>query len=207
MNPLSNYFETLTEQELRILKSSFDNTEGMVNFEEAVLLYCLAKEIDTGCVIEVGSYRGRSTVFLARGSMAGASVPVFAVDPHREFMGVLGGVFGPRDRTAFYEAMLKNECSEIVSLINLSSEQFSTSWTTAISLLWVDGDHSYEGVKRDFNCWAPNLSSDALVAFDDAADPNLGPRQLINELVATLDFEEVLAVGKIVVIRRRTVKE
>jgi sporulation protein YlmC with PRC-barrel domain len=45
-----------------------------------------------------------------------------------------------------------------------------------------------------------------LVAFDDATDPNLGPRQLINELVATIDFEEVMAVGKIVVIRRRTVK-
>jgi hypothetical protein len=151
MNLLSNYFEALTEQELLILKSSFDKTEGMVSFEEAALLYCLAKEVDTGCVIEVGSYRGRSTVFLARGSMAGSSVPVFAVDPHKAFIGVLGGVFGPSDRTAFYETMLKNECSEIVSLINLSSEQFSGSWTAVISLLWIDGDHSYEGVKRDFN--------------------------------------------------------
>jgi len=189
-----------------MLRSCFDETEGMVSFDEAVLLYCLAKDVNTGCVVEVGSYRGRSTVFLGRGSLAGSLVPVYAVDPHRPFVGVLGGVFGPKDRTAFYRAMLKHECSEIVSLVNLSSDQFCSSWNMPISLLWIDGDHSYEGVKRDFICWAPHLAKDALIAFDDAADPNLGPRQLINELLASSNFKEVVSVGKVVVVRPGLVK-
>lgn len=174
----------------------------MVSFEEAMLLYFLAREVQSGCIVEVGSYRGRSSVFLGKGSLDGASAPVYAIDPHKSFIGVLGGVFGPKDRTAFYRAMLNNECSEIVSLINLSSELFSSSWKEPISLLWIDGDHSYEGVKRDFECWLPHLQTNATIAFDDATDPKLGPRKLIDELIASKLFEEVKSVGKIVVIRQ-----
>ena len=71
-------------------------------------------------------------MFVGRGSLDAANVPVYAIDPHKNFIGVLGGVFGPKDRTAFYRAMLDNECSEIVSLINLSSEYFSSSWNEQI---------------------------------------------------------------------------
>jgi predicted O-methyltransferase YrrM len=199
---MSNYFEPLSAAKMGILKSCFDRTEGMVSFEEAVLLYRLAREVRSGCIVEVGSYRGRSSVFLGRGSLDGANVPVYAIDPHKSFIGVLGGVFGPKDRTAFYRSMLDNDCSEIVSLINLSSEYFSSSWSEPISLLWIDGDHSYEGVKRDFRCWLPHLQTNTMIAFDDATDPKLGPRKLIDELAVSKRFEEVVNVGKVIVIRQ-----
>ncbi len=173
-----------------------------MSFDEAMLLYYLARGVKSGCVIEVGSYRGRSSVFLGKGSLDGAGVPVYAIDPHRQFVGVLGGVFGPKDRTAFYRAMLENECSEIVSLINLSSEQFAHTRREPISLLWIDGDHSYDGVKRDFDCWAPGLQPNAKIAFDVATDPALGPRKLIDELIASKRFKEIMNVGKIVVLRK-----
>ena len=118
-------------------------------------------------------------VFLARDPIAGASISVFAVDPHTEFVGILSSNFGTNDRIVFYEAMLKNECSQIVSLINLSSEQFSASWSNSISLLWIDGDHRYEGFKRDFNYLKPHLTSDALVVFDDATDSNLDRKSVV----------------------------
>ena len=76
------------------------------------------------------------------------------------------------------------------------------SWSEPISLLWIDGDHSYEGVKRDFRCWLPHLQANATIAFDDAADPKLGPRRLIDELTESKQFEEVVKIGKIVVIRQ-----
>lgn len=195
-------FEPLSTKKLQALQLCFDLTEGMVSFEESVLLYCLAKNVNDGCIVEIGSYRGRSSVFLGRGSIDGKNVPVYAIDPHKSFIGVLGGVFGPQDRTAFYRAMLENSCSEIVSLINLSSENFFLSWNEPISLLWIDGDHSYEGVNRDFKCWVPHLQTKAMIAFDDATDPKLGPYKLINELIASGKFEEIMSVGKIVVIRQ-----
>jgi len=199
---MSNYFEPLSASEMEFLQSCFERTEGMVSFDEAVLLYHFAKAVRGGCIVEIGSYRGRSSVFLGRGSLEGAKVPVYAIDPHKSFIGVLGGVFGPQDRTAFYRAMLENECSEIVSLINLSSEYFSSTWSEPISLLWIDGDHSYDGVKRDFECWLPNLETNANIVFDDATDPKLGPHKLIDELIVSKRFEKVVNVGKVVAIRQ-----
>jgi predicted O-methyltransferase YrrM len=186
---------------LEQLKLCNERTEGMVNFDEGILLYFLASEVKSGCIVEIGSYRGRSSVFLGKGSLDGACAPVYAIDPHKNFIGVLGGIFGPKDRTAFYRAMLDNECSEIVSLINLSSELFSIAWNEPVSLLWIDGDHSYEGVKRDFECWLPHLQVNAMIAFDDATDAALGPHRLIEELIASGRFAEVVSVGKVVVIR------
>lgn len=199
---MSNFFEPLAPSVLSMLKQCDENTDGMVSLEEATLLFSLAKDVKSGCIVEIGSYRGRSSVFLGKGSLAGVSAPVYAIDPHKSFIGILGGVFGPKDRTFFYKAMLDNECSEIVSLINLSSELFCTSWKEPISLLWIDGDHSYEGVKRDFESWLPHMQLDGTIALDDATDPALGPRKLIDELVASKQFAEIMNVGKIAVVRK-----
>jgi len=201
MNSFLKHFEDPSEATINALKLCFDHTECMLTFDESVLLYCLAKEVTSGCIVEIGSYRGGSTVFLGRGSIDGAQVPVYAIDPHKQFVGVLGGVFGPKDRTIFYRTMLEQGCSEIVSLINLSSEYFASKWEEPISLLWIDGDHRYEGVKRDFKLWVPHLAIEAVIVFDDATDPNLGPRKLIDEITVSNHFEKIITVGKVVVIR------
>jgi len=175
----------------------------MTSFEEASLLYRLAKETKQGCIVEVGSYRGRSTAALGRGSLDGHRVPVFAFEPHEEFLGILGGRFGPEDRAAFYRAMLDTGCYEIVRLVNLSSEMAAPNWTKPIALLWIDGDHSYEGVKRDFECWRPHLTAGATVVFDDSLDASIGPRRLIDELLQAGELEITEVVRKVTVLRRR----
>lgn len=195
--------EAVRNGERADLRKCFDSTEGMINIDGALLLYYLSSQITQGCIVEIGSYRGRSTVFLARGSLDGNCVPVYAIDPHRKFVGVLGGVFGPEDRGFFFKAILENKCSDIVHLINLSSEMLSSSAIENISLLWIDGDHSYKSVKRDFEHWKPNLCLDAFIVFDDANDPMLGPRMLINELVATGEYEVINTISRMSVLSRR----
>ena len=170
--------------------------------QEAELLYTAAHGCANGCIVEVGSYRGRSTVALAIGSEDGAQAPVFAIDPHEVFTGTLGGEFGPQDRAAFFRAMLDTECYRSVRLINLSSEQIAPGWTQPIGVLWIDGDHRYEGVKRDFDAWVWRLTEDAIVLFDDATDTSIGPYRLIQELLATGRWIAVANVGKVVALRR-----
>jgi predicted O-methyltransferase YrrM len=187
------------------LQEYFALAEGMISFEEASLLYNFAKQISDGCIVEVGSYRGRSAVALGRGSLDGNRVPVYAIEPHEEFTGVLGGRFGPADRGAFYKAMIDTSCYQVVRLVNLSSEIVAPNWNKKIGLLWIDGDHTYSGVKRDFECWLPHLTPEAIIAFDDSTDPDLGPRQLINELLNTNKFQELQQVGKVTVIRSKKI--
>jgi hypothetical protein len=178
-------------------------TEGMTSFEEVKLLYELAREVRGGCIVEVGAYRGRSTVALGRGSLDGYGVPVFAIEPHQTFTGVLGGRFGPADAGAFYKAILETGCYHVVRLVSLSSEQVARDWRLPVALLWIDGDHRYEGVRRDFESWRPHLIRDAIVVFDDATDPAIGPHRLISELLATGGCEEIRTFGKMTVLRVR----
>lgn len=185
------------------LEWCLEQTAGMLAVEEAKLLYELARDVQVGVIVEVGSFRGRSTVTLGRGSLDGFQVPVYAIDPHEVFHGVLGGEFGPQDRGAFFEAMLSTGCYWVVRLVNLSSEIVAPNWQAPVALLWIDGDHSYYGVRRDFDCWYPQLTSTATVAFDDSTDPRLGPRQVINEIIAGGEFSEVAQVGKVTVLRRQ----
>ena len=177
--------------------------EGMLTSEEAAELIRLAAMVHgESCVLEVGSYRGRSTTALALGVQMGGNAPIYAIDPHEPFHGVLGGTFGPADRRAFFRNLVKAGVVEQVRLVNLSSEIVSKGWTKPIGLLWLDGDHSYEGVQRDFDAWAPFLIPHAVVAFHDACDPALGPRQLVDRLLASGDFERLGAVGELVALRK-----
>jgi hypothetical protein len=184
------------------LRDYFDKTEGMISFEEATLLYNLARELAHGCIVELGSYRGRSTVALGRGSLDGHAVPVYAIEPHEKFRGVLGGEFGVADRGAFYQAMLDTGCYRIVRLINLSSQYVTPNWDKNVALLWIDGDHTYTAVKRDVQCWLPHLTSDAKVVFDDSTNPELGPKQVVEELLASRHFTEIQRVGKVRALQR-----
>jgi glycosyltransferase involved in cell wall biosynthesis len=125
------------------------------------------------------------------------------VEPHREFVGFYGGNFGPDDRAAFYEAMLKTEAYKNVALINLSSETVTPGWKEPVGLLFLDGDHTYEGVRRDFESWEPHLIVNGLIAFDDSTDPKCGPSRLIGEILNNPTFEVVKTVGKITLIRKK----
>jgi predicted O-methyltransferase YrrM len=87
MNPYSNCINNLEKACVDGLKYVYANTDGMISFNEVLLLYCLAKEAKTGCIVEVGSYRGKSSVFLGKGSLAGFQLPVYAVEPHKNFTG------------------------------------------------------------------------------------------------------------------------
>jgi predicted O-methyltransferase YrrM len=176
--------------------------EGAISIEECGLLYHLAASVSEGCIVEVGSFRGRSTVALAKGSMAGARLPVYAIEPHERFTGVLGGEFFASDRTEFFKSMITAGVAEIVRLVNLSSEVVTRGWSLPIGLLWIDGDHRYPAVKRDFECWLPSLTRGAVVAFHDSIDPELGPSHVISEAIASGELHLVSRIELTSVLKR-----
>src|SRR5271165_3238736 len=96
----------------------FEKINGWLGLNAAELLFAVAASARIGCIVEVGSYRGRSTVALCAGSSTGANVPVFAIEPHEHFIGIKGGAFGPSDRRAFFRTMLATKLTRLVRLIN-----------------------------------------------------------------------------------------
>jgi predicted O-methyltransferase YrrM len=157
--------------------------DGATSPEVLRHLFELAQCVRDGCIVEVGSWRGRSTAALALGSQRAYRVPVYAIEPHEEFRGIGGAEFGSADRVVFFQNMLRVGTLDVVRLVNLSSEYVTRSWPMPVGLLWIDGDHRYRGVRNDILCWLPHLRPDATVFFDDATNPLTGPYHVVEEMV------------------------
>ncbi len=175
---------------------------GGTSSEEGRFLSRLAAAVVGGVIVEIGSHQGRSAIALARGSLSGSKADVFAVDPHEPFKGIYGGNFGPADRQAFYRHIADANVGEVVRLISLPGPVAAKSFNRPVALLFIDGDHSLPGVTADFDAWFVHLQPGALVAFDDATDPQAGPFQLIRKLLDSKVWIEGQGCGKVRVLKR-----
>jgi len=159
------------------------SVEGQVSRAEVGMLIELARNAAPGtAIVEIGTFRGRSTTALALGSMLGPRNRVFAIDPHEEFTGVFGGHFGPEDQAALYRNIVRTGIGDLVAVVSRPSMATARSWTDKnIGLLWIDGDHRYEAVSTDYDAWSGFVVAGGTVAFHDCSAP--GVARLIDELV------------------------
>ena len=150
----------------------------------------------------MGSAKGRSTVASALGSKHGAHAPVYAIEPHEAFTGILGGRFSSANRGIFFTSLLHTQTADIVRLVNLSSEIVTPGWQLAVGMIFIDGDHSYSGVKRDYDCWIPSIIPGGILIFHDSTNPAIGPYRVINEAIAEGALEKVAVVSRATILRK-----
>ena len=135
----------------------------------------------TGVIVEIGSFKGRSTVSLALGSMSGTKCPIYAVDKFEEFTTKQHRTLYPH----FYDDFMRNVTNagvrNIVQPIKMKSEEAAANWDLPISFLFIDGDHAYESVSQDFSLWAKHVIIGGVVAFHDTRSWP-GPIQLVKEI-------------------------
>jgi hypothetical protein len=174
-----------------------ESVEGWMAREELALLHGLARGTPRGqALVEVGNYRGRSTVALALGSRAGQSVPLYSVDPHLEFVGPRGGRFGPVDMAALYGNLTRTGVGEAVHVVCLRSTAVALAWDgPLVGGLFIDGDHRYGAVRADFEAWRPQLAPRAWVAFDDCDYPDVA--RLVGERVQAGQLTPQGSAGKV----------
>ena len=165
-----------------------DDVDGWLGPEEGRLLYDLAASADPmGVIVEIGSWHGRSTIWLAAGALAGRHAQVVAIDPH-------AGTELRADSATTEHILRKNlsdaGVDDAVDVVVATSSDVAATWSQPVSLLWIDGDHSYESVKQDFDLWEPFLLPDAAVALHDTfVWP--GPERVVRErLIATRRFAQ-----------------
>lgn len=193
MNSLNN---------IKSLESFLECYKGGISKEEGLALSRYASEVQDGSIVEIGSYRGKSAIALAWGLEPQCNTQIYCIDPHASFVGIYGGKFGPNDRADFYKVMLDTAAYKHVALINLPSHQVARGWDEAIDFIFIDGDHSYDGVKRDVEAWKKLVKRGGILALDDATDQEIGPYKVIDEILKEKDYEHIDTVGKIVFLRR-----
>jgi hypothetical protein len=86
----------------------------------------------------------------------------------------------------------------------MTSDEAAARIAGPIELLFIDGDHSYEAVRRDAELWLPRLMDGGTVMFHDAATAvYTGPRRIVRRMVCRSPrFHEIARVGSMLVARR-----
>jgi len=166
-----------TPEEVDRLVAGVDGWFGPL---EGRLLYRLAAAADpAGCIVEIGSWQGRSTIWLAAGALAGRGARVVAIDPHRgTSLRAPGQTTEPDLRRNLAEAGVDAQVEVVVA----TSAEAAAGWSRPVSLLWIDGDHEYESVREDLELWEPHLMPGAAVALHDTfVWP--GPERLVRERI------------------------
>jgi predicted O-methyltransferase YrrM len=134
--------------------------EGWLNLAEGHLLYKLARSVTgRGAIVEVGSHMGKSTTWLACGSLSGKGSTVYAVDPWD------GSGEAPE---AFLHNIRAACIDKLVSPIPMSSEKAAASFDQPVELIFIDGDHSYEAVRLDLELWLRKVVEGGVLAFHDS---------------------------------------
>jgi predicted O-methyltransferase YrrM len=155
-----------------------DGIDGWFGPHEGRLLYRLAAAADpAGVIVEIGSWQGRSTIWLAAGALGGGGARVVAIDPH---VGTALRAPGASTEALLRANLERAGVAHNVELVVATSEAAVSTWSQPISLLWIDGDHEYDSALRDLELWEPYLRADAVVAFHDTFVCD-GPERVVRE--------------------------
>ena len=196
--------ETISNPDIQF-NQFIETIRGCFSATQSAYLRDLAAQAGYGWMVEVGSFRGKSAVSLwtgAKNRELRLEPAVYCVEPHAKFRGIYGGEFGPEDRKAFYQNMIETGAYESVALLNQSSETLGPGWNRPLSLLVIDGDHTYDGVRRDFENWERHVVPGGRIVFDDAADPEIGPYHLVREILASGAYALEKEFTKLVTLRK-----
>lgn len=169
---------------------AFANIPGMLPMHRGVILYSLAYASNLpGDVVEIGSWQGRSTCFLAQACRDANNGIVRAID---HFKGNVGkqhhykvGCDDLSDLKAnFQHNITQAGLAEHVKLYDMPAAEAARNHLTDfanVRMLFIDGDHSYEGASRDITHFAPLLRPRGIIVFDDYHSDCPGVRQAVRE--------------------------
>jgi len=202
------------------LRLAAEAAPGFMPAEEGFALYAAAYDAARhGPVLEIGSYCGKSTVYLAAAAREYGQLVISVdhhrgseehqpgweyhdpalVDPHTNRIDTL-----PTFRRVLYDAGVEDTVVAIVA----RSRTVAAIWSTPLGMVFVDGGHTVSAATEDYNGWSPHIVVDGLLAihdvFPDPADGGQAPYGIYRDALSSGAFVEVSATGSLRVLRRMT---
>ena len=170
-----------------------------------------------GPFLEVGSYCGKSTVYLGAAACQRGRL-LFAVDHHRgseenqpgwewhepDLVDPASGLIDtlPEFRRTIRDSGLDGTVVAVVG----DSPSVASAWGTPLALVFIDGGHGVEPAHADYQGWVPHLAEGGTLlihdVFPDPADGGRPPFEIYQRAVASGAFEELDAAGSLRALRR-----
>ena len=182
--------------------------------DEGLALAALAERATRAgfsCLVEVGAYCGRSTLYLAAGiaraaARAPATAVIFSVDHHRGSEENQAGfahhdetlvdkATGRIDTLPFWRKAVEGAGAEDLAIALVGdSPTIAARWEVAAGLVFIDGGHGEAPAWADYRGWAPRVANGGWLAIHDVfPDPAAGgrpPFEIYSRALSSGEFEE-----------------
>jgi len=176
----------ITENSLNIVKKI---TEKIPSFHHHYhILYDIANNIkkDTINYVEIGAYAGASAILMLHNK----NVKVISIDIGKPIgkQKVLNNIniFFSEERFKYIQGNSQNQ-KTIDELLKITNE---------IDILFIDGDHSFEGVIKDFENYSNFVSKNGFIVFDDYRCPIcVQVKPAVDKIVKDLDKNKFEVIG------------
>lgn len=144
--------------------SQLDHGVASLRFDEAALLYRLVRDAGTATIAEIGRFKGGSTLLMAVAMSKGSTL--WSYDLHVPARPDLVGAELDAELTAALQRLGLDDGVHLVVGDSLTVD----IPPGPIDVLFIDGDHSYEGAKADYERWGPHVREGGHLLFHDAID-------------------------------------
>lgn len=202
-----------------VIPAFVSEIRGFLEEAEGMRLYDLALEAcSLGPCLEIGSFCGKSTVYLGMACKAKGKT-LFTIDHHRGSEeqqpgqlyfdpDLLDNDTGLIDSFPYLRATIhKADLENVVVPMVTRSQVAARDWATPLGLVFIDGGHSYDTVLTDYQCWYSYLLPEGFLAFHDIfLDPTRGgqaPYEVYKLALASGLFEELPITETLGVLRRQ----
>jgi predicted O-methyltransferase YrrM len=194
--------------------------KGFMPEEEGLALHEVALDAGTiGPLLEIGTYCGKSAVYLGAAARERGTI-LYTIDHHRGSLEMQSGwdhhdeeLIDPKtglmDSFPFFEqTMAQANLEDVVVALVGDSATIAQDWTTHLGLVFIDGAHSEEPARIDYEAWAPKIAKGGVLAihdvFPDPKDGGQGPFRIYERALDSGKFVEERAEGSLRVLRRET---
>ncbi len=194
-----------------------DRTKGFLPTDEAAALHRAGLSATAGLWLEVGTYCGKSTVHLGAAARA-VGAELVTLDHHRgseenqpgwewHDTALVDAHTGRLDtlpslRRTLWDAGL----DDVVTAVVGSTQQVGRWWSSPLTLLFLDGNHTEEVAQHDYAAFAPHVLPGGLLAvhdvFEDPADGGRPPWNVVCRAVDSGAFGQVDVTGSLRILQR-----
>ncbi len=191
---------------------------GFMPSDEGLALNAAAAAVEVdGPFLEVGSYCGKSAVYLGAAAQRSGRV-LFALDHHRgseenqvgwehHEADLVDPAVAKMDTLPVFRRTIHDAGLEdtVVALVG-DSPTVGSVWSTPLALLFIDGGHGSEPAHRDYDTWVPHVAVGGILlihdVFPDPADGGRPPYEIYLRALESGEFEEVGVTGSLRTLRR-----
>ena len=200
------------------LRTWAEKARGFMPPNEGLALYEAARAVAVdGPLLEVGSYCGKSSVYLGAAARERGRL-LFALDHHRgseenqpgwewHEPDLVDPAVGKIDTLPWFRRTIHDAGLEgtVVAVVG-ESPAVARAWATPLAFLFIDGGHGEEPARLDYELWTPHVAPGGTLAihdvFPDPADGGRPPyEQIYLPALASGRFTEVAATGSLRVLR------